>query len=121
MRKIKKGDEVIVIAGKFKGTKGKVTAVHTHANESRKPFLSQADVMRVEVEGVTQFKAVKPNPNAGIQGGIHTIPKPIHISNVALVHSTTGKAERIGFKMNEAGKKVRYFKSDGALVPVENQ
>ncbi|MBP3194503.1 MAG: 50S ribosomal protein L24 [Cardiobacteriaceae bacterium] len=103
MKRIKKGDEVIVIAGKAdnKGKRGKVLAVHGD---------------RVLVEGLNMVvKHVKPNPQLGIEGGIVRKEATIHISNVMLFNPATGKGDRVGFKF-EDGKKVRYFKSNGALV-----
>ncbi|MBR1374984.1 MAG: 50S ribosomal protein L24 [Cardiobacteriaceae bacterium] len=103
MKRIKKGDEVIVIAGKAdnKGKRGKVLAVHGD---------------RVLVEGLNMVvKHIKPNPQLGIEGGIVRKEATIHISNVMLFNPATGKGDRVGFKF-EDGKKVRYFKSNGALV-----
>ena len=103
MKRIKKGDEVIVIAGKEdnKGKRGKVLAVHGD---------------RVLVEGLNLVvKHVKPNPQLGIEGGIVRKEASIHISNVMLFNPATGKGDRVGFKF-EDGKKVRYFKSNGATV-----
>jgi large subunit ribosomal protein L24 len=105
MQKIKKGDDVIVRTGKDKGKSGRVTKV-------------LKDNM-VLVEGVNQVKkAQKPNPNAGISGGIVTKDMPINISNIGLYNPTTKKADRIGFKFLENGKKVRYFKSTNEVVDV---
>ena len=98
MQKIKKGDDVIVLVGKDKGKQGKVTS------------LERGD--KVLVAGINQAKKhQKPNPNKGISGGIIEIDMPIHISNVALYNPATKKADRIGFKFLEDGKKVRIFKS----------
>ena len=98
MQKIKKGDDVIVLVGKDKGKQGKVTS------------LLRGD--KVLVAGINQAKKhQKPNPNKGISGGIIEIDMPIHISNVALYNPATKKADRIGFKFLEDGKKVRIFKS----------
>ena len=105
MQKIKKGDDVIVRTGKDKGKSGRVTKV-------------LKDNM-VLVEGVNQVKkAQKPNPNAGITGGIITKDMPINISNIGLYNPTTKKTDRIGFKFLEDGKKVRYFKSTNEVVDV---
>jgi large subunit ribosomal protein L24 len=105
MQKIKKGDDVIVRTGKDKGKSGRVTKV-------------LKDNM-VLVEGVNQVKkAQKPNPNAGVTGGIITKDMPINISNIGLYNPTTKKADRIGFKFLEDGKKVRYFKSTNEVVDV---
>jgi len=104
-RKIKEGDEVIVIAGKNKGLQGKVNKI-------------VVDVLKVFVEGIHCKKHEKPNPQQGIQGGIVEKPAPIHISNVAIYNPETKKADRVGFKRLEDGRKVRHFKSNGELVDV---
>lgn len=102
MRKIRKDDEVIVIAGRSKGQRGKVARVLEDG---------------VIVEGVNLVKKhQKPNPATGAQGGIIEKPAAIHISNVALFNSATGKADRVGIKVLEDGSKVRVFKSNGAQV-----
>ena len=103
MEKIRKGDEVIVIAGKDKGKRGTV--------------LRRVDAERVVVEGVNRAKKhVKPNPIKGVVGGIADKDMPIHISNVALFNAATQKADRVGFKTLEDGKKVRVFKSNGETL-----
>ena len=103
MEKIIKGDEVIVITGKDKGRRGVV--------------LSRVDAERVLVEGVNRvMKHVKPNPMKGVQGGIVDKDMPVHISNVALFNPATKKADRVGIKVLEDGRKVRVFKSNGELV-----
>ena len=103
MRKIKKGDDVIVIAGKDKDKRGSVLRV--------------TDDDRVIVENCNMAKKhVKPNPNTGEAGGIVEKEMPIHISNVALFNPTTGKADRVGIKTLEDGKRVRYFKSNNEVV-----
>ena len=106
MKKIRKGDEVIVVAGGSKGTRGTVLSVLTSSN-------------RVLVEGVNFVKKhVKPNPQKGVEGGIVEKEAPLQISNVALYNPATEKADRVGFKFLEDGKKVRYFKSNNELVDV---
>ena len=103
MRKIKSDDEVIVIAGKDKGKRGKVVKV-----------LSDN---RVIVSGVQMVKKhQKPNPQAGVAGGIVEKEAPIQVSNVAIFNPATEKADRVGFKVLEDGKKVRVFKSNGEAV-----
>lgn len=105
MQRIRKGDEVIVIAGKDKGKKGVV--------------LSRVDDNHVTVEGVNVAKKhVRPNPMTGAEGGVIDKVMPIDQSNVMLVNPATGKGERIGFKIVD-GKKVRVFKSNGAVVGVK--
>ena len=101
--KIRRDDEVVVLAGKDKGKQGKVLRV-----------LASDD--RVVVEGVSIVKKhTKPNPQLGEPGGIIEKEAAIHVSNVAVVNPATGKADRIGFRIEE-GKKVRVFKSNGELV-----
>ena len=103
MLKIKRDDEVVVIAGKDKGKRGKILKV--------------LENNRVLVSGVQMIKKhQKPNPNAGIPGGIIEKEAPIQVSNVALFNSATSKADRVGFKIQEGNKKVRVFKSNGEAV-----
>jgi large subunit ribosomal protein L24 len=105
MNKIRKGDDVVIRTGKDKGKSGRVTQV-----------LKDNKVL---VEGLNQAKKnQKPNPNAGITGGIVVKDMPINISNVGLYNPTTKKADRIGFRFLEDGKKVRYFKSTNENVDV---
>ncbi|MGO1395112.1 MAG: 50S ribosomal protein L24 [Halomonas sp.] len=97
MQKIKRDDEVIVIAGKDKGKRGTVKRVLEN---------------RFLVSGVNMIKRhTKPNPMAGNQGGIVEREAPIHASNVAIFNSETGKADRVGFQVTEDGTKVRIYKS----------
>ena len=103
MEKIRKGDDVIVITGKDKGKRGTV--------------LSRVGEEHVLVEGVNRAKKhVKPNPVKGVAGGIVDKDMPIHISNVALFNPATKKADRVGIKALDDGRKVRVFKSNGELV-----
>jgi large subunit ribosomal protein L24 len=105
MQRIKQGDEVIVLTGKDKGKSGRVSKV-----------LKDNKVL---VEGINQVKKnQKPNPNAGVSGGIVVKDMPINISNVGLYNPATKKADRVGFKFLEDGKKVRYFKSTNEVVDV---
>jgi large subunit ribosomal protein L24 len=102
MQKIKRDDDVIVIAGKDKGKRGKVLKV--------------GDDARLLVSGVNIIKRhTKPNPMAGAQGGIVEKEAPIHVSNVAIFNPETNKADRVGFKV-EDGKKVRIFNSTQKAV-----
>lgn len=102
MQRIIKGDQVVVITGRDRGTKGTV--------------LSRVDDRHIIVEGVNVVKkAVRPNPALGVEGGIVDKTLPIDQSNVMLVNPETGKSERVGFKEVD-GKKVRVFKSNGAVV-----
>lgn len=103
MRKIRRDDEVIVIAGKDKGKRGKVMKV-------------LADD-RFIVSGINMVKKhTKPNPMAGQAGGIVEKEAAIQASNVAIFNAATGKGDRVGFKILEDGTKVRYFKSNGEVV-----
>jgi large subunit ribosomal protein L24 len=103
MEKIRKGDEIVVVTGKDKGKRGTV--------------LRRVDDEHVLVEGVNRAKKhVKPNPVKGVAGGIVDKDMPIHISNVALFNPATKKADRVGIKALEDGRKVRVFKSNGELV-----
>lgn len=105
MNKIRTGDEVIVIAGRDKGKRGKV--------------LSRTDETRVVVEGVNIVKKhAKPNPMKGVTGGIIEKTMPIHQSNVAIFNAVTGKADRVGVKLQADGKRVRVFKSNGEEIKV---
>ena len=105
MAKIKRDDEVIVIAGKDKGKRGKVVTVLED---------------RVVVSGVNMVKKhVKGNPNRGTQGGIVEQEASLHISNVALFNAAAQKADRVGYKRLEDGAKVRVFKSSGDVVDVK--
>lgn len=102
MRKIKSNDDVVVIAGKDKGKRGKVTKV--------------LDDNRVIVSGVNMVKRhTKPNPQQQIAGGIVEKEAAIQVSNVAIVNPETNKADRVGFA-SEDGKKIRVFKSNGKPV-----
>ena len=103
MRKIRKGDDVVVLTGKDKGRRGTVLRV--------------VDDARLVVEGVNKVKKhQKPNPVQGSAGGIVEKEMPIQVSNVALFNSATQKADRVGFKVLEDGRKVRVFKSNGEVV-----
>jgi large subunit ribosomal protein L24 len=102
MKRLKKGDQVLVIAGKSKGKVGTVQNI--------------LERDRVLVEGVNIAKKhVKPNPNAGVQGGIVDKEMPVHRSNVMLFNQKTEKPSKVGIKLND-GKRARYFKSTNELV-----
>ena len=102
MRKIRKGDEVIVLTGKDKGERGTVLRVQEGS---------------LVVEGVNRVrKAVKPNPMRGTTGGFMDKDMPIDVSNVALFNPVTGKGDRVGVKTLEDGRMVRFFKSNGEVV-----
>lgn len=103
MRKIKREDEVIVLTGKDKGKRGKVSKMLAED--------------RVLVSGVNIIKKhQRPNPQAGIAGGIIEKEAPIQVSNVAIFNRATNKADRVGFKILEDGRKVRIFKSTGEVI-----
>ena len=103
MQRIKKGDEVVVCSGRDKGKRGTV--------------LRRVDAMHVVVEGVNRVKKhQRPNPMKGINGGIVDKDMPINISNVALFNPATKKADRVGVKRLEDGRKVRVFKANGEQV-----
>src|SRR5271169_678265 len=103
MKKIRKGDTVILIAGRDKGRHGAVIEV-------------LADD-RVRVEGLNMAKKhQRPNPQMGVQGGIIEREAPMHVSNVQIVNPATQKGDRVGFKSLEDGRKVRVFKSNKEMV-----
>jgi large subunit ribosomal protein L24 len=103
MQKLRKGDMVILIAGRDKGRRGAVIEV--------------LEDDRVRVEGLNMAKKhQKPNPNANQPGGIIEREAPLHISNVAVYNPATQKGDRIGFKSLEDGRKVRVFKSNREMV-----
>jgi large subunit ribosomal protein L24 len=107
MKKIRKGDEVIVTTGKDKGRRGTVLQV--------------LDEERVLVEGINVAKKhQKANPNAmpPVQGGINDKEMPIHVSNVMVFNPKTKKGERIGIRMNDSGEKVRFFKASDEVVDI---
>ena len=102
MLKIKRDDEVVILAGKDKGKRGKVRRV--------------LDNGKLIVSGVNMMKKhTKPNPQAGVAGGIVENEAPIQVSNVAIFNSETSKADRVGFKV-EGERKVRVFKSSGEVI-----
>ena len=106
MKKIRKGDKVVVLAGRDKGKQGTVLRV--------------LEDSRVLVENVNMIKRhTKPNPNKGVTGGIIDREAPIHISNVALYNPATGKGERVGMRTLQDKSKVRYFKKSGEVADVK--
>jgi len=105
MNKIRTGDDVIVITGRDKGKRGKVT--------------SRADDSHLVVEDINLVKKhAKPNPMKGTTGGIVEKTMPIHQSNVAIFNAATGKADRVGVKLQADGKRVRVYKSSGEEIKV---
>jgi large subunit ribosomal protein L24 len=106
MNRIKKGDDIIVVAGKDKGRRGTVLSVD-----------NVGDTVLVEGANVVR-KHQKPNPNAGVQGGIVELERSIDISNVMLFNPVSGKGDRVGVKTLEDGRRVRFFKSNNEVVDV---
>ena len=105
MQRIRKGDEIVVIAGRDKGKRGTV--------------LRRTGVEHVVVEGINRVKKhQRPNPMKGLTGGVVDKDMPIHISNVALFNPATQKADRIAFKLLPDGRKVRVFRSNREQVDV---
>ena len=103
MRKIKKGDTVVVIAGRDKGKRGDVAQV--------------VDAEHVIVNGINTVKRhTRPNPMKNQPGGIVQKEMPIHVSNVAIWNPVTGKPDRVGFRVLEDGRKVRFFKGNGEQI-----
>ena len=106
MNRIRKGDEVVVLAGKDKGKHGVVVSVHS-------------DTDNIIVKNINMIKKhTKGSPMRGTVGGIIEKEAAIHISNVAIWNPSTSKADRVGFRVLEDGKKVRFFKSDNEVVDV---
>lgn len=104
IRKIKKGDDVVVLAGRNRGQRGTVLSVDSAGH-------------RVVVEGVNTVKRhTRPNPQRGTSGGIVEREAAIHVSNVALFNAITGSGDRVGVKRMQDGRKVRIFKSTGEVV-----
>jgi large subunit ribosomal protein L24 len=105
MRKLKKGDDVIVTTGKDKGKRGAILRV--------------LDDDHLVVEGANKVKKhQRPNPMRGITGGIIEKEMPLHVSKVAIFNPQTRKADRVGFRLLEDGRKVRFFKSNGEVIDV---
>jgi len=105
MNKIRKGDEIIVITGRDKGKRGKVSL--------------RASDSHLVIEGVNLVKKhAKPNPMKGTTGGIIEKAMPIHQSNVAIFNAASGKADRVGIKLQADGKRVRVYKSSGEEIKV---
>jgi len=103
MRKIKKGDNVVVLAGRDKGKRGDVAQL--------------VDARHVVVNGInTVKKHARPNPMKNQPGGIVSKEAPIHVSNVAIWNPVTQKPDRIGFKLMEDGRKLRFYKSNGEQI-----
>lgn len=106
IRKIKRGDDVVVLTGRNRGQRGTVLSVDAGDN-------------RVVVEGVNTVKRhTRPNPQRGTSGGIIEKELSLHVSNVAVFNAVSGKGDRIGVKTLQDGRKVRIFKSTGEVVDV---
>jgi large subunit ribosomal protein L24 len=105
MSKLRKGDDVVVLSGRDKGKRGTVLQII----ENNRILVDNVNVIK---------KHVKPNPNRGETGGIIERDAPIQISNVALFNPNTNKADRVGYKVLEDGRKVRVFKSDGEVADI---
>jgi large subunit ribosomal protein L24 len=105
MRKIRKGDDVVVTTGRDRGKRGTVLRI--------------VDDAHVLVEGANRVKKhMRPNPMKGVTGGIVEKEMPLHVSNVALYNPTSKKADRVGVRKLEDGRRVRFFKSNGEVVDV---
>jgi len=105
VQRIRKGDEIVVIAGRDKGKRGTV--------------LRRAGEEHVVVEGVNRVKKhQRPNPMKGVTGGVVDKDMPIHVSNVALFNPASQQADRVGFRVLPDGRKVRVFKSNGEQVDI---
>jgi large subunit ribosomal protein L24 len=103
MRKIRKGDQVVVTTGKDKGKRGSILRAVGEAH--------------VVVEGLNRVrKHQKPNPMKGLTGGIVDLEMPLHVSNVAILNPATQKADRVGFRLMDDGRKVRVFRSNGEMI-----
>ncbi|GKS68814.1 LSU ribosomal protein L24P [Nitrosomonas sp. PY1] len=103
MKKLRKGDDVIVISGKDKGKRGAIIKITSDD--------------RAIVQGINLVKKhQKPNPSTGASGGIIDKEMPIHISNIAIYNLTTKKQDRVSFKINDENEKIRIFKSSGDVI-----
>ncbi|MDC8444796.1 MAG: 50S ribosomal protein L24 [Nitrosomonas sp.] len=103
MRKIKKGDDVVVLSGKNKGKRGAVIKI--------------VDNAYAQIQGVnTQKKHQKPNPSNGTTGGIVTVDMPIHLSNIAIYNFSLKKHDRVGFSVDSENNKIRVYKSTSEKI-----
>ncbi|MGH8616344.1 MAG: 50S ribosomal protein L24 [Burkholderiales bacterium] len=103
MRKIRKGDDVVVTTGRDKGKRGTVLRI--------------VDAEHVVVEGANKVKKhQRPNPAKGLTGGIVDQEMPLHVSNIAIFNPQTKKADRLGVRVLEDGKRVRFYKSNGEVL-----
>lgn len=110
MNKIRKGDSVQIMRGKDSGKRGEVLAIVKRVKEGK-------EVFKIVVKGINIVKrAQKPNPQLGIKGGLVEVEKAMDISNVMLIDPKTDKPTRVGFKVDENGKKVRIAKKSGEVI-----
>ncbi|MDD9856604.1 MAG: 50S ribosomal protein L24 [Gammaproteobacteria bacterium] len=107
MQRIKKGDDVIVIAGRDKGKRGNVLRIVHRRHGADRALVDNVNLVKRHTKG---------KPQSGESGGIITREAPIDLSNLALYNPASGKGERVGFKTLEDGRKVRYFRSNGEVV-----
>jgi len=107
MQRIKKGDDVIVIAGRDKGKRGNVLRIVRRRHGADRALVDNVNLVKRHTKG---------KPQSGESGGIITKEAPIDLSNLALYNPASGKGERVGFKTLEDGRKVRYFRSNGEVV-----
>lgn len=107
MQRIKKGDDVMVLAGRDKGKRGNVLRVIKDKHGVGRALVDNVNLVKRHTRG---------NPNSGESGGIIEKEAPIHLSNLALFNPSSGKGERVGFKTLEDGRKVRYFPSNGEVI-----
>ncbi|HHW4678221.1 MAG TPA: 50S ribosomal protein L24 [Xylella sp.] len=100
--RLRKGDQVIVIAGKEKGKRGEIVSV-----TDRRVIISNVNIMK---------RHTKPNPSLGVSGGVIDREAPVHVSNVQILNPSTGKPDRVGFKILDDGSKLRVFRSSGEAI-----
>lgn len=105
MKKLRKGDEVIMIAGKDKGRRGRISRM-----------VGDERVIVENINVMTNYQ--RPNPQAGVEGGLVKKESSVHISNVALYNSASRKADRVGIRQLDDGTKVRFFKSNNEVVDI---
>lgn len=107
MNKFKTGDKVVVMRGKDKGKSGEILRLVLKEGSSLKAVIAGVNIVK---------KAQKPNPQLGLKGGLIEIEKPIDVSNIMVQDPKSGKPTRVGFKVDEKGKKVRFAKKSGELI-----
>lgn len=104
MKRIRKGDDVIVLAGRDSGKRGTVLSISA---DGKRALVNDINVVK---------KHTRPNPNTNQTGGVISKEAPIQLSNLAVYNPSTGKGDRVGFRFLEDGTKVRFFKSNGEVV-----